>query len=771
MNKTETSRNSAPSAVPSTFNQIHENDEASMVILNEPSLAQWMGSIHPNGSLYEEPLDLSKAQEEHKKFRQLLENEGCTVRTVREILTSETGDIAKRVKLEEFAFKCIQYELDPKQKREELGAQDQLLLSDDYKRRCIDSMSVEQLVEVILTRPTIKLRKSERDTELLATEYSFQPLVNLVFQRDQQITTAKGIVMASLSSPIRAPEVELMKLCFDILGLPVIGEVPNPGKLEGGDFYPMGQDICYIGVGLRSNFAAVDYLMANDLLGTNRVAVVKDYFDLHQQRMHLDTVFNIINDRVMLILQDICGEQSPIRRLVDEYKKNQDTGKYELARHDVEFSQYLIEQGYELLYVTDQNQKDYGCNGLNIGNGKFIVVDQATAKTVARKTSSSVKLLFVDFRTVTKMYGSVHCCSQVVSRRPTAHFRPTPSPMTSPTINKDTVVTVAPADAKVTQIPNRALMVSPTYFVKAIIGSELINASVVRDTRTKVLQDYSTLHRELRKNGVNIHLFCHEPHHKTDQAVFVAEWFSTHSAAEVGKKTVVLYPMSDQSRRNERRIDILRNGFSGYDRVIDFTPMESGGDSYEVTTISALVGNTSNELHIKSPSLSPANAAYLDFTGLVLDRVNKVVYCAVDEKRYYSAVVTKWAKVLGYTLVQVESQGFAASQFLFIGSRVVLFCPSALSEEDSDKIIKQLGNSRAIITLSKEQMEKSCSKILEIGADLAKPVLIMSQTCFGQFSADQVDQIKQFNQISTIDMSDIENLGGTGINGMVGGLF
>ncbi|EFA74788.1 putative arginine deiminase [Heterostelium album PN500] len=630
-----------------SFNQIHENDEANIVILNEPSLAQWMGSIHPNGSLYEEPLDLSKAQEEHRKFRKLLEDEGCTVKTVREILTSETGDIAKRVRLEEFAFKCIKYELDTNQKKEELGAKDQLLLSDDYKRKCIDSMSVEQLVEVILTRPTIKLRKSERDTELLATEYSFHPLVNLVFQRDQQITTAKGIVMASLSSPIRAPEVELMRLCFDILGLPVVGEIPAPGKLEGGDFYPSGSDLCFIGVGLRSNFAAVDYLMRNDLFGTNRVAVVKDYFDLHQQRMHLDTVCNIINERTMLILEDICGEESPIRRLVDEYRRDPATGRYELVRHDIEFSK---------------------------------------------------------------------------------------------------------------------------------IGSELVNASVIRETRTKVLHDYSALHRELRKHNVDVHLFCHEPHHNTDQAVFVSEWFSTHSAEEVGEKTLVLYPMADPSRRDERRTDILSNGFSGYTRVVDFTGMENGASTYRLTTIAELVGDSNNDTQLKSPTLglSISQAAregqYLDFAGLVLDRVNKVVYCAVDEERYHSNVIEQWAKVMKYTLVKVKSQGYSASMFLFIGSSIVLFCRDALSAEDAALVEKQLGNSRPILYLTKQQMENSCSKVIEIGG-CDKPALIISQACFNQLDTKQIELLNNTYEINQIDMSSIESLGGTGIHGMVGGLF
>ena len=43
-----------------------------------------------------------------------------------------------------------------------------------------------------------------------------------------------------------------MKFCFNKLGIPVIGEVQNPGKLEGGDFFPLGKDFCMVGVGMIS---------------------------------------------------------------------------------------------------------------------------------------------------------------------------------------------------------------------------------------------------------------------------------------------------------------------------------------------------------------------------------------------------------------------------------------------------------------------------------------------------------------------------------------
>lgn len=181
-------------------------------------------------------------------------------------------------------------------------------------------MSTAQLIDTIMINPTVLLQPSGRDTGLTAT-YSFQPLSNLVYTRDQQITTCRGIVMGRLRSLQRQLEVDLMAFCFEKLGkglsmwvegvweflvytqyptshtctptipspphigLPVLGRIEAPGYLEGGDFFPAGHDLALVGIGLRSNMEACQQLMDQDMLGANRFAVVRDDFEQHQVRV------------------------------------------------------------------------------------------------------------------------------------------------------------------------------------------------------------------------------------------------------------------------------------------------------------------------------------------------------------------------------------------------------------------------------------------------------------------------------------------------------
>lgn len=50
------------------------------------------------------------------------------------------------------------------------------------------------------------------------------PLANMIFCRDQQIVTAKGLVMGNTETTVRKFEKVVMKAAFDILKLKVIGE-------------------------------------------------------------------------------------------------------------------------------------------------------------------------------------------------------------------------------------------------------------------------------------------------------------------------------------------------------------------------------------------------------------------------------------------------------------------------------------------------------------------------------------------------------------------
>ncbi|KXZ51615.1 hypothetical protein GPECTOR_12g579 [Gonium pectorale] len=399
--------------------QESENELAEVVIVCEPEQASlMMGGLHPRGSLYERPVNMDIAKQQHAEFRKVLREHGLRVLTVREILAHNIDtNMSARVDLEELVFEALTYKMAAGHETTALTEADQYYLSDVYKREVISAMSTTQLIDTIMVNPTVSLVPSYRDTGLTAS-YTFEPLSNLVYTRDQQITTCKGIVMGRLRSVQRQREVRVMRFCFNKLGMAVAGEVREPGFLEGGDFFPMSRDLCMVGIGLRSNLAACQQLMEEDLLGTRRLAVVRDDFDQHQDRMHLDCVFSVLSDSCCIMLEDIMGEASPTRRLVDEYLRDPATGKYKLSREGVEFSAFISGEGYSIIPISHEHQLQYACNVLNLGDSRIVSVHPASARQIVRDPRFAGDVQVIDFSSITSMYGSVHCASQVVKRVP-----------------------------------------------------------------------------------------------------------------------------------------------------------------------------------------------------------------------------------------------------------------------------------------------------------------------------------------------------------------
>lgn len=66
-------------------------------------------------------------------------------------------------------------------------------------------------------------------------------------------------------------------------------------------------------------------------IGMARQCSPNSVFLLLQDRMHLDCVFSVLGEKCCIMLETIIGEDSPSRRLVDEYVRDA-SGKYTLAR-------------------------------------------------------------------------------------------------------------------------------------------------------------------------------------------------------------------------------------------------------------------------------------------------------------------------------------------------------------------------------------------------------------------------------------------------------
>jgi len=476
------------------FEQQNELHAATAVVMHRPGLEVFLGSLHPAGSLFECSVGADSAREAHENFARGLR--ACGVKhcfALPDILAS-----APRDQLLELAMQSITYDLktSPEDAPDEASLKAEAeLLCDQYKRDTLASKSPAELVTIILTHPTVHLHRMgglKSGNVLAVSNVTLNPVSNLIFLRDQQIVTGRGLVIGALKEYQRRNENALLRRTFEFLGVPAVGYITRndtPGAsivstLEGGDYVAAANNLAFLGSGLRSNDGAAAQLMGRGLLGVPRLAVVRDDGDRQQKRMHLDTVFNIVDEhhctvwewaithkelqrRVALYECDHAGMtlikngRCPMCCAADDelraaYEKMrcakcgkayhdcacefvppaadgnpvhahlpERVGTYKLVRENVELTEFLKQEGYAVIPITEEEQTDYMVNFLNLGrmptaDGKegpvrLLSVHPGLEKKLrdAGVSERDVTVESVDYRGITRMYGAAHCSSQV----------------------------------------------------------------------------------------------------------------------------------------------------------------------------------------------------------------------------------------------------------------------------------------------------------------------------------------------------------------------
>ena len=254
--------------------------KAGDILMHTPGQELFNGVIHPSAGLFEDYFDVDKAAEEHRGYIEMLSKNGIRVHTVTGIL-SEVGIDSLR----SLAADVLVYDISniPDEDADK---------TETYRQEVISKMSRNDLIRCILLQPTVKLSRTDNNTGYEA-QYIQNPLMNLYFTRDQSITTPQGHVICQMNSSQRAPETNIIALCYEHLGLKPILRIEGDGRLEGGDYFP-GGTISLIGCGMRTNDEGIRQLMEADAFGHDTVVVVRDH-KLWQMQMHLDTHFNIID--------------------------------------------------------------------------------------------------------------------------------------------------------------------------------------------------------------------------------------------------------------------------------------------------------------------------------------------------------------------------------------------------------------------------------------------------------------------------------------------
>ena len=386
-------------------------------------------NLHPRGSLYMAHVDIENVIDDLQKVRAQLEENKIKVKVIFDVLTKEHNHKA----LKSAASNFLQYQLCEDVVLSEIEKSEFLKKENLYKQEQLEKFSSEELLEILINQPVCYLRPDPINNHIIMESIKMSPLGNLVFTRDQQIVTKKGVILGHLNSHQRKNERAIIELFMKLINQEIVGELPKDGPelLEGGDFFLLKNEISLLGIGLRTNIESANYLLREDLFATDEVGLVIDQFDKDQDRMHLDTIFNILNEQEVILLDfDTVPSEHNIKRTIRMFKKITDPknvdetkqrfGNYQFS-YEKDFEEFLIQEGFKIIKVHHKQQLDYIINFLNIGNNK-IVSSFNGMDQIMREKGSTVQVIEVAYNEVQKMYGALHCTTQAL--RPTPYVSP-----------------------------------------------------------------------------------------------------------------------------------------------------------------------------------------------------------------------------------------------------------------------------------------------------------------------------------------------------------
>lgn len=258
-----------------------------------------------------------------------------------------------------------------------------------------------------------------------------------------------------------------------------------------------------------------------------------------------------------------------------------------------------------------------------------------------------------------------------------------------------------------------------------------------------VLKEFKDFRAALEKRGVRVTTYKDIKENDTPDSIYPNNWFSTHAGS-----ILCLYALRAQSRRRERRADIISDLKTTYPNVFDLSAGELSGK-------------------------------FLEGTGsMVLDRPSKIAYAGLSP-RTDRELLEKWCSKMGYRMLAFSTGGkgdaaiYHTNVMLAIGSGYAVVCLDVISGSRERALVSNMLNDTGheLVVLSAAQMNEYCANIIELKGRESKTIIVMSKRAEKNFTAANMRVLERYASPLAIDLSNIENLGGGGARCMLAELF
>jgi len=204
-----------------------------------------------------------------------------------------------------------------------------------------------------------------------------------VYCRDASIATDKGIILCSMGKPARATEPEAQAKAFEKAGISILGRIQSPGKVEGGDVAWLDPKTLAVGHTYRTNPAGIEQLTALlSPVGVSVVTVPLPHYKGPKDVFHLMSILSPVDTNLAVVY-------SPLMPIA--------------------FRENLLDRGYSLIEVPDEEFDSMGCNVLAIAPRELVMV-KGNPRTKAHLERAGCKVTEFDGAEISVKGGGGPTC-------------------------------------------------------------------------------------------------------------------------------------------------------------------------------------------------------------------------------------------------------------------------------------------------------------------------------------------------------------------------
>lgn len=191
-------------------------------------------------------------------------------------------------------------------------------------------------------------------------------LLDAIFVYDSSYITDEGAILTRPGKVVRRPEVELARQAYESLGIPIIGEITEPGVLEGGDLCWLDQNVLAVGEGYRTNAAGIDQLqIILQPLGVDVYRVALPHWHGEEECLHLLSLLSPVDEQVAVVHLPLMATS---------------------------FVQLLRASGWTLIEIPEEEFSTQGTNVLALEPGKVLMLKDNPG-TKARLEEHGIEVL------------------------------------------------------------------------------------------------------------------------------------------------------------------------------------------------------------------------------------------------------------------------------------------------------------------------------------------------------------------------------------------